>query len=132
MAVPGFQSRWTSYRASKGTLFWACAGCAVATMVVGFSWGGWVTGGTAEKMSGTAAAAARAELAAIVCVARFNDGPDKVAQLTALTASNAWNRDDMIDKAGWSTPPGIDKPVRGAAELCAKRLIEAKAAGVAG
>ena len=123
MAASGLNNSWKTYRASKATLFWSCAGCAVATMIVGFSWGGWVTGGTAEKMSGTAA------LAAAICVSRFNAGTDNVAQLAALKASNSWNRDDLMDKGGWTTPPGADKPVRGAADLCAKQLLEAKAGG---
>lgn len=129
MAASALLKRWETYQASKTTLFWSCAACVVATMIVGFSWGGWVTGGTAEKMSGTAGTAARAELAATICVNRFMGGPDMVAQLAALKASNAWNRDDLIDKGGWSTPAGLEKPVQGAADLCAKRLIDAKVAG---
>jgi hypothetical protein len=127
VAAAGFSQRWGTYRASKATLFWSCAACAVATMIVGFTWGGWVTGGTAEKMSGAAASTARAELAATMCVSRFMSGTDMVAQLAALKASNSWNRDDLIDKGGWTTPPGAEKPIQGAADLCAKRLLEAKA-----
>jgi hypothetical protein len=132
MATANLGSRWASYRASKSTLFWSCAGCAVATMIVGFTWGGWVTGGTAEKMSGAAASTARAELAAVMCVNRFMGGPDAIGQLAALKASNSWNRDDLLDKAGWTTLPGTEKPIQGAAALCVQRLLEVKAAGVTG
>jgi hypothetical protein len=127
MPAAGFGQRWETYRASKTTLLWSCVACAVATMIVGFTWGGWVTGGTAEKMSGAAASTARAELAAAMCVSRFMSGTDMVSQLAALRASNSWNRDDLIDKGGWTTPPGAEKPIQGAADLCAKRLLEAKA-----
>jgi len=127
MAAAGLGRRWETYRASKTTLFWSCAGCAVATMIVGFGWGGWVTGGTADKMSAAAATTARAELAATMCVSRFMSGTDMVAQLAALKASNSWNRDDLIEKGGWTTLPGAEKPIQGAADLCAKRLLEAKA-----
>lgn len=105
---------------------------AIALAIVGFNWGGWVTGGTAGKMSDSAAQTARAELAASVCVTRFMGGPDMTVQLAALKASNSWNRGDLLDKAGWSTPPGIEKPVNGAADLCAQRLLEPKTAGTAG
>ena len=132
MAVAASGHGWRNFRASKTTLFWSCAGCAVATMIVGFSWGGWVTGGTASKQSDAAAATARAELAATICVTRFMKGPDMTTQLAALKASNSWNRDDLIDKAGWSTPPGLEQPIRGAAELCVNRLLEAKAPGASG
>ncbi len=129
MAISDARQSWESYRASKKTLFWSCAACAVATMVVGFTWGGWVTGGTADKMSGVAASTARAELAASMCVTRFMGGTDVNAQLAALKASNSWNRNDLIDKAGWTTPPGAEKAIQGAADLCVKHLLEAKAAG---
>ena len=39
--------RFADYRPSKTVLFWSCAGCVAATMIIGFTWGGWVTGGTA-------------------------------------------------------------------------------------
>ncbi len=127
MAAAGTGRRWATYRASKATLFWSCAACVVATMIVGFAWGGWVTGGTAQKMSAAAASSARAELAATMCVSRFMNGADRVSQLAALKASNSWKRDDLIDEGGWTTPPGADKPIPGAADLCATRLLEAKA-----
>jgi hypothetical protein len=129
MATPGIGQRWETYRASKATLFWSCAACAVATIIVGFAWGGWVTGGTADKMSSSAASSARAELAAAMCVNRFMGGTDVTAQMAALKASDSWKRDDLLDKAGWTTPPGVEKPIQGAADLCAKHLLEAKAAG---
>jgi len=127
MAAVGFSDRWQTYRASKTTLFWSCAACAVVTIVVGFNWGGWVLGGTAEKMAAAAASTARAELAAAECVSRFMGGTDLAVQLAALKASNSWNRDELIDKGGWTTPLGADKPVQGAADLCTQRLLEAKA-----
>lgn len=32
--------RWDDYHPAKSTLVWACVGAAVATMIVGFTWGG--------------------------------------------------------------------------------------------
>ena len=76
--------RFQQYRASKAALFWACAGSAIVATIVGFSWGGWVTGGSAREMAEDAAAQARQELAAVVCVDRFMAAPDAGVQLTAL------------------------------------------------
>lgn len=128
MAAVGFSARWESYRASKTVLFWSCAACAVATMIVGFGWGGWVTGGTAAKQATAAASTARAELAAAECVSRFMGSTELAVQLAALKASNSWSRNDLIDKGGWTTPPGAQQPIQGAADLCAQRLLEAKTA----
>jgi hypothetical protein len=76
--------RFQQYQASKAVLFWACVGSALVATIVGFSWGGWVTGGSAREMAEESAAQARQELAAIVCVDRFMAAPDAGVQLTAL------------------------------------------------
>ena len=44
--------RFQQYRASKAVLFWACAGSVAVATIVGFSWGGWVTGSSAREMAG--------------------------------------------------------------------------------
>ena len=56
-------------------------------------------------------------------MARFVDAPDAAVQLAALKDASSWNRDDTIDDAGWTTPLGVEKPVSGAAELCADKLV---------
>lgn len=121
-----FQQRWQNYTASKSTLLWTGAACAVATIVIGFTWGGWVTGGTAAQLSRSAASSAQAELAATICVSNFFGGPDAKAQLATLKESNSWGRDTLIVKGGWAALPGLKEPVSGAADLCAKRLVEAE------
>ena len=114
---------WGDYRPSKAMWFWSCVACVVATVVIGFTWGGWVTGGTAEEQTAQAREAGRAELAATICVARFVEAPDAAVQLAALKDASSWNRDDTIADAGWTTPLGFDGPVSGAADLCAERLV---------
>jgi hypothetical protein len=118
------QQRWHAYTASKTTLFWTGAGCAIVTMIIGFTAGGWVTGGTAAQMSRAAANGAQAELAATMCVAKFMGSPDAQVQLTALKASNSWGRDTIIEKGGWVALPGVKESVSGAADKCAQRLVE--------
>ena len=133
---PSFRRRLADYQASKTLVFWACAGCIVATMIIGFTWGGWVTGSTAERMATQGIMAARADLAAAICVSRFENGPDAVVNLASLKASDSWSRNDFIEKGGWATPAGTEKPIAGAASLCVQRLMDAKppmkAAGVSG
>ena len=67
--------RWEAYRPTKGVWLWTSVGCVVATIVVGFAWGGWVTGGTATRMASDAADGARAQLAATACVRWFQSRP---------------------------------------------------------
>jgi hypothetical protein len=123
------------YRASKTVLFWACAGAVLLATVVGFSWGGWVTGGTARVMADKAAAQARQEVTAVVCVDRFMAAPDAGTQLTALkTMTSLYARGKFVQDGGWAVIPVSSSaepsmPVsitdqRKAAELCAADLAQ--------
>lgn len=118
---------WSEYRPSKTVWFWSCAGCVVATMIVGFTWGGWVTGGTASDMVSDARESGRAELAAVVCVDRFLDDTGAAVNLAQLKEESEWQRDDFIEDGGWTTLVGFDEPIEGAAELCATQLAEMEA-----
>jgi hypothetical protein len=115
--------RWVGYKATKATLFGSCAACIVATAVVGFTWGGWVTGGTARSMAEAAAASSRDELVATICVDRFQAGRDAHGQLAALKELQGWNRGLFIEKGGWATMPDKAKPTNTAARLCADQLM---------
>src|SRR5208337_211237 len=104
---PSLGKRWEDYRPTKGVWLSSCAGCIVATLVIGFTWGGWVTGGTSTRMAADAADGARAQMAAADCVNRFEGGPAAVAQLAELKkAESSYRRSDMLQKAGWVTMPG--------------------------
>jgi hypothetical protein len=91
--------------------------------VVGFTWGGWMTAGGARKMAEEAAASARYDLAAAICVQRFKAGGDMAAQLTALKDLKAWNRGSFIEKGGWATMPDRAEPSNRVAKLCATQLV---------
>lgn len=119
-----FAQRWQDYQVSKTALFWACAACVALTLALGFTLGGWVTSGTAEKMASKAADEARTQLVATICVQRFSQADDAAAQLTKLKATSRWERDDFIEKGGWATPVGFAEPFAGAADLCADKLAD--------
>jgi hypothetical protein len=122
----GLAERIESYRASKAVLGWCCVLSAIATIVVGFTWGGWVTSGSAAAMADNAAAGAQAKLAAAICIAEFNHGSDPAVQLAALNKLDHWDRADFIKKGGWASLPGMTDPVSGAADLCAEQLTAGK------
>lgn len=114
--------RWDALQPSKTLLCWACVGCAVGAIIVGFTWGGWVTGGTARSMAEDASAGARDQLVAAICVDRFQAGTDAVAQLVALKALKNWDRNSFIEKGGWMTMPDKGASTSAAARLCADQL----------
>jgi hypothetical protein len=115
--------RWAGYKATKATLFWSCAACVVATIVVGFTWGGWVTGGTARSMAAAAATSGRDEIVAATCVDRFQTGRDAHGQLAALKELQSWGRGPFIEKGGWATMPDKAKPTATAGRPCADQLV---------
>jgi alpha/beta superfamily hydrolase len=115
--------RWENYQPSKSTLGWACAAAAVATMIIGFSWGGWVTGGTSQRMVSAASDAARANLASIICVEKFKAAPDAAARLVAFKAiTDTYKKRQFVETGGWATMPGEKSSDRRAAEGCALAL----------
>jgi hypothetical protein len=114
--------RMTFYPAIKPALWGAVVG-AVAMAIVGFSWLGWTLGSTAEQMANARAEAATMTALTPVCVARFNaqaDAPTKLAELKKILTS--WDQATFIEKGGWATTPGSDKPNSAVAGACAQIL----------
>ena len=131
MKTQSLAQRWDGYQLSKSTAAWIIAGSVAATIIIGFSWGGWVRGSTADAMATKAVDTARAELAAAVCVHQFMGGANVSAQLATLQSTDSWKRDTFIEEGGWVTLPGGEKPIAGAAELCSQMLMETKPAKAA-
>lgn len=119
--------RLEDFRPSKGLWFWSCAGCVIATIIVGFTVGGWVTGGTAQEMTKNAAGEARAQLVANVCVEKFVSSNQFADHLASLKKADSWDRDSLIEDGGWVTLAGMDEPTSDAADLCADRLVAMEA-----
>ncbi len=124
-------SKWSDFQPSKTLWFWTCAGCAVLTMILGFTVGGWMTNGTATKMADSARTEGRMQLAADICVAKFKSSDEFATSLAKLKKEQSWSRDDFISKGGWVTLAGVDGVVDGAAQLCADRLADMEAPSAA-
>jgi hypothetical protein len=129
--------RWDDLQPSKTMLVWSCVGSVVAALVVGFTWGGWVTGGTAADMAKDAGDRSRYELASVICAEKFMAATDATAQLATLKAiDSAYRQRQFIDEGGWATMPGQEKGARQTSELCAEVLdqleLDTAAAGVEG
>jgi hypothetical protein len=106
---------------------WGMAGGAIAAAIVGFSWGGWVTGGRAEADATQRANAAVVGALASVCVERFERATDVTANLAALKKVDSWSQGDFIEKGGWAAVPGSKAPdqVSAVAKACASLLAPA-------
>ena len=106
---------------------WGIAGGAVALAIVGFTWGGWVTGGKAEAAATQRANAAVVAALAPVCVERFQQTADVSANLAALKKVDSWSQGDFVEKGGWSKLPGSNSPeqLTAVAKACALLLASA-------
>ena len=106
----------------------AAAG-AVVTMFVGFYWGGWSLGSTADKM-----AKERSELAVVaalapVCADKFRALPDAEAKQVALSKVDSWKRRDEFPKE-FVTPPGASYPSSALVDACYTLLFAPKSAAL--
>jgi len=115
--------RWSEARPTKTLLFWACVGSAVLTMIIGFSWGGWVTGSTARATADVMTQDAVVKRLAPICVIQSGRDPAKTQKLTALKEESTWQRAEYVGKQGWATMPGEQEPDSRVAQACAALLM---------
>ena len=102
---------------------------AVVSMVIGFSWGGWVTGGTADKIADERANTAVLAALTPICVEKFLQNSDAKANLAVLQKiSSNWEQGQYVEKGGWATRPGASSPDYLLGRACADKLIQAKTA----
>lgn len=118
-----FSRRWGEYQPSKTVLVWACMAAVIATMIVGFSWGGWVTGGSSRAAATTAGDVARGELASAICVERFKAAPNAAAKLVEFKAiSDGYKKRQFVEAGGWATMPGQATADKLGSQACAAAL----------
>jgi hypothetical protein len=94
----------------------------LATVVIGFGWGGWTLGSTARETAAKSAATAVVAVLAQVCAEKFRQAADATANMAELNKVSSWTQDSYIEKGGWATFPGMTSPERGVAQACATLL----------
>jgi hypothetical protein len=100
---------------------------AVAAMVVGFYWGGWTLGSTAEKMANQRSERAVVAALAPGCAARFAALPDAAAKKIALAKADSWKRSDEFPKE-LVTLQGESLPNSALVDACSTLVLAEKAA----
>jgi hypothetical protein len=94
----------------------------VATLVVGFGWGGWMLGGSAKTLAESRANSAVAAAVAPICVEQFQHSADASANLTALKKVDTWEQAGFVEKGGWAVMPGSKTVDDGVPQACAALL----------
>jgi len=106
----------------KTTLLGAVCG-AIVLVIVGFSWGGWVAGGTAREMAEEMAENAVVDHLARICVEQFRRDSAKDRKFEELKKEQTWTRDRYVEKQGWATMPGRTKADKKVAKMCAEMIV---------
>jgi alpha/beta superfamily hydrolase len=114
---------------SRTRLLQGIAVGAVASVVIGFSWGGWMTGSSANKLAAERPDTAVVAALTPICVEKFLQNSDAKANLAVLQKiSTSWEKSDYLQKGGWATQPGATSSDYHLARACAEKLVQAKTA----
>ncbi|WP_422002424.1 alpha/beta fold hydrolase [Reyranella sp.] len=105
-------------------VIWGAVGGAILCAVVGFSWGGWVTGATARKEAAVAATDSRVAALAPICAQRFRAQDDASAKIAALAKADWWDRSKAVEKSGFAVMPGSKEADSDVARACAEILAK--------
>ena len=100
---------------------------AVATIFIGFNWGGWSLGSTADKLAKEQSESAVLAALAPVCADKFRAQPDAAAKTIALSKVDSWKRVDEFPKE-FVTLPGETFPSSALAGACYALLMAPKSA----
>ena len=91
---------------------------AIVAMIIGFAWGGWVTAGTNQKMSGEAVLNSQAA----ICIAQYMMQPNSQEKLKEFEAIDNYKRYEFIEKGGWDKMPGQKDASNGVSRACVEGL----------
>jgi hypothetical protein len=104
-------------------VLWGAVGGAAALAVVGFGFGGWMTGSKAAEFAQQRADKAVVAVLAPMCVDKFRhaqNADDNLGKLNAISYS--WEKGSYVSKGGWATLPGSGEPNPAVAQACAEML----------
>jgi hypothetical protein len=103
---------------------WGVVIGSVVTMILGFGWGGWTTGGSAERMAMERATTAVTAALLPVCLDKSKADPARAEKLVALRAmTSSWEQRDAVLQGGWATV-GAGEGNRDVAEACTAELLK--------
>lgn len=117
----GLRERWLKARPTKTIVFWSWVACAVLTMIVGFTWGGWVRGlrrgaWLRQRLRMRSSSTWRQ----FVCPVPAD--PAKSQKLKELREMSAYERGEYVKKQGWAKMPGKGEAESRVADECAKLI----------
>ena len=103
---------------------WGAVGGAIIAMIIGFGWGGWVLGSSALDMGEDMAQNAVVERLTPICVAQFNQDPERDSKLKEFKKIDSWKREQYVRDQGWATMPFEKEPDRRVARECSLLIMK--------
>ena len=102
---------------------WGAVGGAAVCALVGFMFGGWVTGGKAKELAQEQTQKAIVAVLAPICVDNFRHAKNAAENLVKLKAiSSSYEKGTNVSSGGWATFPGKSEPNSAVAQACAETL----------
>ena len=105
----------------KPGLYGALIGAAFVGFI-GFTWGGWMTGSSAERMASELAKDRVIATLVPFCLDMSRTDNDRIAKLATIREASSFKRRDAVMETGWATMPGTDGPNRDLAQACIEGL----------
>ena len=99
---------------------------ALATVIIGFTWGGWTLGSTARAQAENAANSAMVAALAPICVDQFQRSANAAANLAELKKASSWQQATLVEKGGYAVMPGNKSAESNVAQACATMLSSLK------
>ncbi|NOZ27639.1 MAG: hypothetical protein GXP39_06245 [Chloroflexi bacterium] len=103
---------------------WGAIVGVIASLIVIFAAGWVVTSGSAQATAEKATEKAVVDRLATICVAQFQQDPNRDARLSELKETSSWKRRDYIKEGGWAIMLGDESADRKVIDECAKRLVK--------
>jgi len=95
---------------------------AAGLAIVGFTWGGWVSGGTAARMAESEANSRVVAALSGICLDQSKRDPELVQKLAELKTTASYKQADFLMTTGWATMPGQTEANRDVARDCVTKL----------
>ena len=94
---------------------------AIASMVIGFSWGGWVLGSTANRLAAEQANTAVVAVLTPICVEKFLQNGDAQGNLAALREiSSNWQQGQYLRRAVGRHGQALRRPTTSCQGVCSE------------
>lgn len=104
---------------------WGVAVGAIVLLIVVFATGLAVTKSSANEQAENMVAEAVTDKLATICVAQFQQDPEKDQMLKELKAVDNWKRDEYIQEQDFAKIAGIKELSSRVYNECAERILEA-------